>query len=148
MSRDIALPMRVVQRLMGGCNVGGIKLRGGRERLYGCVVAQDEIEHAGQKMRVGGGRAQRLRADPAFGQKRTQTFGVPCDEGEGLNCNDFSHFPGVVNRLFQLRYLPFRNLWSLFWGHHARVCGMCSSKWMPLRVKMARGFNGLERIWR
>jgi hypothetical protein len=25
-----------------------------------------------------------------------------------LNRNDFSHFPGVVNRLFQLTDLPFR----------------------------------------
>ena len=108
MSRNIALPMRVVQRLMGGCNVGGMKLRGGRERLYGCIVAQDEIEHAGQKMRIGGGRAQRLRADPAFGQERAQPLGIAGDEGKRLNCNDFSDFPGVLNRLFQLSGWPFR----------------------------------------
>ena len=67
-----------------------------------------EIEHAGQKLRVGGGRAQRLRANSALGQEQAQPLGIAGDEGQRLNCNDFSHFAGVVNRLFQLTGLPFR----------------------------------------
>ena len=60
-----------------------------------------EIEHAGQEMRVGGGRAQGLRTDPGFGQEQAQPLGIAGDEGKRLNRNDFSYFPGVVNRLFQ-----------------------------------------------
>ena len=58
-------------------------------------------------MRVGGGRAQGLRADPAFGQERAQPLGVAGDEGKRLNCNDFSDFAGVVNRLSQLVMFAF-----------------------------------------
>ena len=61
-----------------------------------------------QKLRVGGGRPQRLRADSAFGQKQAQPLGIGGNEGQRLNCNDFSHFAGVVNRLFQQAGLPFR----------------------------------------
>ena len=69
----------------------------------------------GEKMRVGRGGAQGLRTDSAFGQEQAQPLGVAGDEGKRLNRNDFSYFAGVVNRLFQLMCLPFRNLWSLFW---------------------------------
>ena len=86
----------------------GCELRGGRERLHGCVIAHDEIEHAGQKLRVGGGRAQRLRADAGLGQKQAQPLGVAGNEGQRLNRNDFSYFAGVVNRLCQRDDLPFR----------------------------------------
>src|SRR6266850_705084 len=82
---------------------------------------------------VGGGRAQRLRADPAFGQKKTQPFRIAGNKTQRLNCNDFSHFPGVVNRLFQRRVCLSVNLWALLWNHHARVWGMYSNKWKPLR---------------
>ncbi len=76
--------------------------------LHGCVISHDEIEHMSQKLRVGGGRPQRLRADSAFGQKQAQPLGLGGNEGQCLNCNDFSHFAGVVNRLFQKTGLPFR----------------------------------------
>ena len=59
-------------------------------------------------MRVGGGRPQRLRAQSAFGQEQAQPLGVAGNEGQRLNRNDFSYFPGVVNRLFQQAGLPFR----------------------------------------
>ena len=55
-----------------------------------------------QKLRVGGGRAQRLRADARLGQEQAQPFGIAGNEAQRLNCNDFSDFAGVVNRLFQL----------------------------------------------
>jgi hypothetical protein len=109
-SRSTALPIRVPQRLASRGNVGGMKLRGGCERLHGRVIAKHEIQHMAEKMRVGGGRAQGLRTNPAFGQKRAQPLGVAGDEGKRLNCNDFSYFPGILNRLFQLMCLPFRNL--------------------------------------
>ena len=99
-------------------------------------------------MRIGGGGPQSVGTNPAFSQERTEPFGISRNKGKRLNGNDFSYFPGVLNGLFQLNCLPFANLWSLFWNHHARVCGTCSSKWKPLRIKMARGLNGLERIWR
>ena len=67
-----------------------------------------EIEHMGQKLRVGGSRPQRLRANSAFGQKQAQPLGIGGNEGQRLNRNDFSDFPGVVNRLFQQTGLPFR----------------------------------------
>ena len=105
---------RVAERLAGRGDVGGMKLRGGGERLHGRVIAQHEIEHAAEKMRIGGGRTQRLRTDPAFGQEQAQPLGIAGDEGKRLNRNDFSDFAGVVNRLSQLMCLPFRNLWSLF----------------------------------
>ena len=54
-------------------------------------------------MRIGGGRAQGLRADSAFGQEQAQPLGLAGDEGKRLNRNDFSDFPGVLNRLFQRR---------------------------------------------
>jgi hypothetical protein len=61
-----------------------------------------------QKLRVGGGGAQRLRTDSAFGQKQAQPLRLGGNEGQRLNRNDFSDFPGVVNRLFQQAGLPFR----------------------------------------
>ena len=100
--------MRVAQHLTGGGDVGRMQLGRGRKRLHGCVIAHDEIEHMSQKSRVGGGCAQRLRADSAFGQKKAQPLRLGGNEGKRLNCNDFSYFPGVVNRLFQLIGLPFR----------------------------------------
>ena len=60
-----------------------------------------------RKSRVGGGGAQGLRANSAFGQEQAQPLGIAGDEGKRLNRNDFSYFPGVVNRLFQLIRLPF-----------------------------------------
>lgn len=91
-----------------------MKLRGGRERLHGGVIPHHEIEHADEEMRVGRGRAQRLRADPAFGQELAQTLGVAGNEGKCLNRNDFSYFLGLVKGFLQRNCLPFRNLWSLF----------------------------------
>jgi Tfp pilus assembly pilus retraction ATPase PilT len=53
-------------------------------------------------IRVDGGRgAQRLRTDAAFGQEQAQPFGIAGNKTQRLNCNDFSHFAGIVNRLFQ-----------------------------------------------
>ena len=45
---------------------------------------------------------------PGFGQEQAQPLGIASNKGQRLNCNDFSHFAGVVNRLFQQRCLPFR----------------------------------------
>ena len=39
---------------------------------------------------------------PRLGQELTQPFGIAGNEGKRLNCNNFSHFAGVLNRLFQL----------------------------------------------
>src|ERR1017187_5045147 len=125
-----------------------MKLRHARKRLHGCVIAHHEVEHGSEKTRVRGGMAQRLRADSALGQEQAQPLGFSGDEGKRLNRNDFSYFPGILNGLLQSRCLPFANLWSLFYNHHARVCGTCSSKWKPLRIKMACELNGLERNWR
>ena len=85
---------------MGGGDVGRMKLRDVGERLHGCVIAHHEIEHAGEKMRIGGGRAQGFRTDSAFGQEQAQPLGVAGDKGKRLNCNDFSYFAGVVNSAF------------------------------------------------
>ena len=46
--------------------------------------------------------------NPAFGQKQAQPLRIGRNEGQRLNRNDFSYFPGVVNRLFQQTGLPFR----------------------------------------
>jgi hypothetical protein len=62
--------VRVAQHLAGGGDIGRVQLRGARKRLHGGVVAHHEIEHRGQKLRVGRGRPQRLRPDPAFGQEK------------------------------------------------------------------------------
>ena len=91
----------------------GCSSRGLGERLHGRVVAQHEIEHAGQKLRIGGGFAQGFRADPGFGQEQAQPLGIAGDEVQGLNRNDFSDFPGVLNRLFQASVCLSVNLWSL-----------------------------------
>jgi hypothetical protein len=115
-SRDIALPIGVFQRLARRGDIGGVKVGGSCERFHGCVIAQDEIEHAAEKMRIGRSGAQGLRTDSAFGQEQAQPLGVARDKGKRLNGNNFSYFPGVVNRLSQLVCLPFRNLWSLFWN--------------------------------
>ena len=92
---------------MGRGNVGGMELRGARKCLHGCVIAQDEIEHAGQEMRVGGGRAQGLRTDPGLGQEQAEPLGVAGDEGKRLNRNDFSYFPGIVNSAFSTGLFAF-----------------------------------------
>ena len=55
--------------LAGGGDIGRMELRGGCERLYGCVVAHHEIEHAEQEIRVRGGIAQTLRTDPCLSQE-------------------------------------------------------------------------------
>ena len=54
-SRHIALPLRVVQGLMGGCDMGGVELGDGGERLYGRIIAHHEIENGPEEMRVLGG---------------------------------------------------------------------------------------------
>ncbi len=105
-----------VQRLARGGDGGRIELRGGRERLHGCVIAHDEIEHAGEKMRVGGGRAQRLRADPAFGQEQAETLGVAGDEGKRLNRNDFSYFAGVVSSALSTADICLSVTYGLYFG--------------------------------
>ena len=99
--------MRVTQRLTGRGDVGGLKLRCACERLYGGVIPHHEIEHMREKMRVGGGRAQRLRTDSTFGEEKAKTLRVAGDKRERLNRNDFSYFTGIVNRLFQRQCLPF-----------------------------------------
>jgi len=100
--------MRVAQHLAGGGDIGRVKLGSRGKSLHGRVIAQDKIEYAGQKLRVGSGRPQRLRADSTLGQKQAQPIGIASYEGQRLNCNDFSDFAGVVNRLFQQTGLPFR----------------------------------------
>ncbi len=68
-SRHIALPLRIVQRLMRGRDIGRMKLGGGGKRLHGCVIAHHEGKYLAEKMRVLGGRTQGFRADSAFGQE-------------------------------------------------------------------------------
>ena len=51
---------------------------------------------------------ERLRTDAAFGQEKAQPFRIAGNKTQRLNCNDFSHFARVVNRLFQQMGLPFR----------------------------------------
>ena len=101
--------MRVAQHLAGGGNVGRVQFA--RRSANAFTVASSRITKSStlsQKLRVGGGGPQRLRADSALGQKQAQPLGVAGNEGQRLNCNDFSYFPGVVNRLFQRTGLPFR----------------------------------------
>ena len=98
---------------MGGGDVGRVQLRDLRERLHGGVIPHHEIEHAGQKLRVAGGRPQGFRPDTAFGQELTQPLRFAGNKAQRLNCNDFSYFAGVMNRLLQVGYLPFRNFWLL-----------------------------------
>ena len=107
-SRHVALPMRVAQHLAGGGDIGRVQFGSRRKRLYGSVIAHDEIEYMSQKLRVGGGRAQRLRTDSGLGKEQAQPLRIASNEAQRLNCNDFSYFSGVVNRLFQLVGLPFR----------------------------------------
>src|SRR5229473_129051 len=116
----------------------------GKSRLARRARARLVSRHITLPVRV----AQRLRADSALGQKQAQPLGIAGDEGKRLNRNDFSYFPGIMSRLSQWMCLPFRNLWSLFWNDHARVCRTCSSEWKKPRINMAPGLNGLERIWR
>ena len=72
------------------------------------VIAQHEIEHADEEIRILGGMAQGLRADPRLGQEQAQPLGIAGNEGQRLNRNDFSDFARVLNRLFQTERLPFR----------------------------------------
>jgi len=65
-------------------NGRGVEFGSRREGGYGRVIAQMKIQHAGEKMRIGGGRAQRLRADPAFGQEQARRSGVAGDERKAL----------------------------------------------------------------
>jgi hypothetical protein len=57
---------------------------------------------------VGRRRPQRLRADSRLRQECAQPLRIAGNVGQRLNCNDFSYFAGVLNRLFQLTGLPFR----------------------------------------
>jgi len=148
MSRHVALPFRIVQRLMGGGNVGRMKFGSRGKSLHGCVIAHDEIEHMRKESRIGRSTAKRVRPDPAFGQERTQPLGVAGNKRKCLNGNDFSHFPGVSRGLSQAGYLPFRNLWSLF---SKRSCPSLRKVFKQLATtsrKVVPGLNGLERIWR
>jgi hypothetical protein len=124
-----------------------MKLRDARERLDGRIVAHHEIEHARKEARVGGRGAQRLRTDSTFGQEQAQPLRVAGDEGKCLNSNYFSYFPGVLKALFQLRYLPFRNLWSLFWNimPESAQCVQASGNHF---FKMPRRLNASEQLWR
>src|SRR5580658_7418028 len=99
---------------MGRRNVGRMKFGSRGKSLHGCVIAHDEIEHMRKESRIGGGTAKRIGPDPALGQERPQPLGVAGNERKCLNCNDFSHFPGIARGLSQEGYLPFPNLWSLF----------------------------------
>src|SRR5579872_3537545 len=148
MSRHIALPFRIAQRLMGSRDIGRMKLRGLGEGLHGGIVPHHEIEHMRQKARVGGGAAQRVGSDPAFGQERTQPLGIAGYEGKRLNRNDFSHFPGISAAFSQALNLPFRNLWSLV---SKQSCPSLQKHFKQVETilrKLAGGLNALERIWR
>src|SRR5579863_7614889 len=113
MSRHIALPFRIAQRLMGSRDIGRMKLRGLGESLHAGIVPHHEIEHMRQEARVGSGAAQRVGPNPALGEERTQPFGISGHERKRLNRNDFSYFPGISGGFSQALNLPFRNLWSL-----------------------------------
>jgi len=99
---------------VGGGNVGGVKLRSGCEGFDSVVIPHDEVEHAREKMRIGCGMTQGIWTNPALSQKRPQPFGIAGNKGKRLNRNDFSHFAWVMRGSSQQLYLPFRNLWSLF----------------------------------
>lgn len=109
---------------MGGSDVCRMKLGDLGKSLHGCVIAHDEIEHMSEESRIGGGAAQGVGSDSAFGEERAQPLGIACDKGKRLNRNDFSYFPGVPRGLSQGTYLPFRNLWFLF---SERSCPSLSS---------------------
>jgi hypothetical protein len=101
-------------------------------------------------MWLGCSRTEGLRPDPRFGQEQAQPPGIAGDEGKRLNGNYFSYFPGVVNRLLGQSYLPFRNLWSLFWSimpESAERVQANGKHWQAL-CKNGAGLNRLERIWR
>jgi len=93
---------------MGGSHVCWVQLRGLRERLHGGVIAHHELQHGGQKFRVGRCRAQRFRADSRFGQELAEPPGLAGNEGQRLNRNDFSDFAWVVEQAFSTDGLPFR----------------------------------------
>ena len=67
----------------------------------------------GEEARVGGRCPQGGRPNPGFGQERAQPLGIASHEIQGLNRNNFSDFPGVLNRLFQAAVCLSVNLWSL-----------------------------------
>ncbi len=121
------------QDLAGGGDIGRRQLRGVGKRLHGRIVAHHEVEHG--RRNCGSAAAVRSVSGPMplSARKRPKSFGIAGNEAQRLNCNDFSHFAGVVNRLFHRWVCLSVNLWCLVWNHHARVCGMGSSKWKPHR---------------
>lgn len=92
------------QDVARGLNMGGLDFGMAREREDHGIVAEEKVEHAGEKTRVGGGRANRRRADARFSQESAQPGGIARDEGQSLNRNGFSHL---------------RGLWQLF--HDSRI---------------------------
>jgi hypothetical protein len=92
-----------------------MKIGGLCETVDGCVISQDEIEHADKKLRIGRGATEVLGTDSGFGQKGPQKPGIPADEVKRLNRNEFSYFAGILNSLFQWKVCLSLNLWSLIW---------------------------------
>src|SRR5262249_2164154 len=110
------------------------------ERLHGCVIAQHEIEYARQKPRVGGGLAQGVRANSRLGQERTQPFRVARYEAQRLNRNNFSDFPGDLNRLCQSPLCLSVNLWSLICK---RYCPSLPALFKQVETTMRKKESGL-----
>ncbi len=72
-----------------------MKFAGVGERLHGGVVAQHEIEHAGEKPRIARRRAQRLRTEARLGEKPSEPFGIAGHEGKRLDRHDLGGLTGV-----------------------------------------------------
>ena len=107
--------MRIAQRLRAAAMLVGMEFA--RRCANVITVASSrstKSEHGGRNRGSAAAVRKGLRAKADFGQEQAQPLRIAGDEGQRLNRNDFSDFPGVVNRLFHLVRLPFRNLWSLF----------------------------------
>jgi len=104
-SRHVTLPVGIAQRLGGPRQCCGWSCEAVRT-LHGSIIPHHEVEHMRQKFRVGGGRAQSLRADPVSA-RNSLSARVAGNEGKCLNRNDFSHFSGIVEQVFSTEMFAF-----------------------------------------
>ena len=65
-------------------------------------VGRDMVEHAGEERRIGGGLANRLRADACGGEERAQALGVPGEEARAPEIASFSAISRVIRASFAI----------------------------------------------
>ncbi len=86
-------------------NIRRIDAGGLGESKQQSFIAEHMLKHAGQKVRLSGGVAKRVRPNSGQGQKGAEPLGILGEKGKRLNSHHFRHFARISSGL--LHAVPF-----------------------------------------